>query len=65
VLYSDYPICHPRLTISPIMFQLIGKELKYEMVRVLVLVCVDGSCIGFVGLAMSIILGIHSNFIVL
>jgi len=31
VLYSDYPICHTSLVISPIMFQLIGKELKYEM----------------------------------
>jgi len=31
VLYSDYPICHPSLVIYPIVFQLTGKQLKYEM----------------------------------
>jgi len=31
VLYSDYPICHPSLVISLIMFQLTGKEMKYEV----------------------------------
>jgi len=36
-----------------------------KWVKVLVLVYVDGSCIGFVGFTMSITLGIHSNFIIL
>lgn len=36
-----------------------------KRVKVLVVVCVDGSCIGFVGSAVSIILGIQNNFIIL